>query len=95
MLLHNKDYSPSKVLTEIRFTLLRISVKGKLGRINSLVIFKTKNKGDYFFHTLNEYIFFELPKYGLAIFYFYIRDFETNREAYVTAMEIIKKVYES
>lgn len=95
MLLYNKDYSPSKVLSEIRFTLLRISVKSKLERINSLVIFKSKNKGDYFFHTLNEYIFFELPKYGLAIFYFYIRDFETNKEAYDAAMKIIKNIYES
>lgn len=93
MLLPNKDYSPSKVLTEIRYALNRIAVKGKQRSINSLVIFKTHNKSDHFLHTINDFIFFELPKYGIAIFYFYTRIFETNEAAYKEVMKIMEQVY--
>lgn len=93
MLLPNKDFSMSKVLKEIRSTLYRLSVKDKKDHINSVIIFKTKNKEDHFLHTLNEFIFLELPKYGLAIFYFYNRTFESNEAAYESAMKIIKEVY--
>jgi hypothetical protein len=93
MLLPNKDYSPSKVLTEIRKTLYRLSVRDKQGRINSVVIFKTHNESDHFFHTLNDFIFLELAKYGIAIFYFYNRTFKNNADAYKAAMKLINKVY--
>lgn len=93
MLLQNKDYSPSKVLTEIRYTLKRISIKDKSAHINSLVIFKTHNESYHFFHTLNDFIFLELPKYGIAIFYFYSQTFQTNKDAFKAAMKIIKKSY--
>lgn len=93
MLLPNKDYSPSKVLTEIRKTLYRLSVRDKQAHINSVVIFKTHNKSDHFFHTLNDFIFLELAKYGIAIFYFYNRTFKNNEAAYKAAMKLIKKVY--
>lgn len=93
MLLPNKNYSPSKALSEIRRTLYRISIKEKTEHINSLVIFKTHNKGDHFFHTLDEFIFMELPKYGIAIFYFFTRVFKTNEEAFKEAMKILKEVY--
>ena len=70
MLLPEKDFSPAKALSEIRKTLHRISVKNKERRLNSLLIFRTSNPSDHFFHTLNEFIFFEMPRYGIAIFYF-------------------------
>jgi len=93
MLLQNKDYSPRKILTEIRSTLKRISVKDKSIHINSLVIFKTTNKGYHFFHTLNEFIFFELPKYGIAFFYFYTKTFKTPKAAFKEAIKVIEKAY--
>ncbi|WP_152542447.1 hypothetical protein [Pedobacter sp. V48] len=93
ILLPNKDYSPYQVLTEIRSVLKRISVKRKVEKINSLVIFTTSNKSRHFFHTLNDFIFLELPKYQLALFYFYKREFDTPEEAHHAAMKIINKVY--
>lgn len=93
MLLPEKDYSPKKVLTEIRKTLYRLSVKDKKGNINSIIIFKTNNKTDHFFHTLNDFIFLELARYGIAIFYFYNRTFNDKEKAYKASMEIIKEVY--
>ncbi len=93
MLLPNKDYSPSKALTEIRKTLYRLSVRDKQEHINSVVIFKTHNKSDQFFHTLDDFIFLELAKYGIAIFYFYNRTFKNNEAAHKAAMKLIKEVY--
>lgn len=93
MLLPNEDYSPSKVLTEIRKTLYRLSIKDKSVSVNSLVVFKTSNNSDQFFHTLNEFIFLELARYNTAIFYFYNRIFKSNRVAYKAAMKIIREVY--
>ncbi|KQB99198.1 hypothetical protein [Pedobacter sp. Hv1] len=93
MLLPNKDYSPSRVLTEIRKILYRLSIKDKKLSLNSLVIFKTSNKSDHFFHTLNDFIFLELAKYGIAIFYFYSKSFKNSEMAYKAAMKIVKEVY--
>lgn len=93
MLLPNRDYSPYKVLTEIRSVLKRISVKRKTEKINNLIIFKTTNKSRHFFHTLNDFIFLELPKYQLAMFYFYKQTFATSEEARDAAMKIIKEGY--
>jgi hypothetical protein len=85
--------SDTKILSELRYTLKRISIKSKTKNVNSLVIFKSKNKGFYFFHSYNKFIFLELPKYGLAMLYFYDRIFEDNKEAYEEAMKLIKEVY--
>ncbi len=85
--------SPSKVISNIRLSLKRITVKSKEKQINSIVIFKTKNEGFYFFHNMNECIFLDLPKYGIALFYFYNRIFDDNQEAYNEAMKIITEFY--
>jgi hypothetical protein len=93
MLLPNKDLSPSKVGSTIRKALLRLSIKDKSRKVNSLVIFKTTNKGYHFFHTLDDFIFIEIPQYGLAMFYFYNKEFMDIKEAHTAAMQIINKVY--
>jgi hypothetical protein len=93
MLLLEKDFSPAKALSEIRKTLHRITIKNKQHHLNSLLIFKTSNLSDHFFHTLNEFIFFEMPRHGVAIFYFLNQDFPNNEAAHDAAMEIIRKVY--
>ncbi|CAD7808323.1 hypothetical protein CHRY9390_01805 [Chryseobacterium aquaeductus] len=89
----NIDYSPTKALTQIRTSQKRVTEKSKNGNENSLVIFKTKNENFYFFHQLNDYIFLELPKFGIALFYFYSRKFENTESAKNEAMEIINKIY--
>jgi len=89
----NIDYSPSKAVSEIRLAQRRVTEKSKVSNKNSLVIFKTKNESFYFFHHLNDFIFLELPKYGVALFYFYSRKFENDEVAKDEAMKIIKTVY--
>jgi len=42
---------------------------------------------------MNECIFLDLPKYGIALFYFYNRIFDDNQEAYNEAMKIITEFY--
>lgn len=85
--------TPSKVLSEIRRTQKRLTVKNKKPKINSLTIFKTKNKGFHFFHQMDEFIFLELPQYGIALFYFYKKIFETEKDGYTEARKVIDKVY--
>lgn len=93
MLLQNKDLSPSKVVSEIRKTLIRMSVKTKDSKINSLVVFKTNNKNNHFFHNLNEFIFLEIGNFGIALFYFYQKSFDTIDDARDEAMSIITQLY--
>lgn len=93
MLLQNKDYSPFQVLSAIRRSLKRLSIAKKYKHLNSLVVFKTTNKGFHFFHTIDEFIFLEFPRYQIALFYFFKEEFDTTKAAYDKAMEIIKKVY--
>jgi hypothetical protein len=93
MLLPNKDLSPSKVGSAIRKALLRLSIRDKSRKVNSLVIFTTTNTGYHLFHTLDDFIFIEIPQYGIALFYFYNREFATIKDAHAAAMEIITEVY--
>ena len=73
----------------------KTTVKSKSQYVNSLVVFKTKNQGFYFFHNMNEFIFLELPQFKVAIFYFYNKSFENELDAYNEAMKIITEVYDS
>jgi hypothetical protein len=57
------------------------------------VIFRTKNTSFYFFHGFNNFIFLELPKYQVAVFYFFNKVFETQKAAYEEAMKLIEEVY--
>jgi hypothetical protein len=89
----NINYSPGKAISQIRIAQKRITVKSKKEKQNSLVIFKTKNESFHFFHHLNDFIFLELPEYEIAMFYFYSRTFQDEKETHDTAMDIIKSVY--
>ncbi|MFV8344435.1 hypothetical protein [Flavobacterium sp. XS2P39] len=91
----NINYSPHKAVSQIRLAQKRVTTKSKDNNENSLVIFKTKNESFYFFHHLNDFIFLELPKFGVAFFYFYSREFENNEFAKDEAMKIVKSMYES
>jgi len=93
MLLPNKDWSARRVISEVRWTLNRISIKAKHININSLVVFKTSNTNNHFFHNLNEFLFLEIAQYDIAVFYFYDRVFESIEEARDEAMAIIERAY--
>lgn len=87
------EFSPEKAITQLRNAQKRVTIKSKVKNINSLVIFKTKNKNFHFFHNINDFIFIELPKFQVALFYFYSRDFENIEQAKDEATKIIAEVY--
>lgn len=89
----NINYSPSKAVSEMRRSQKRITTKSKINNLNSLIVFKTSNTSFHFFHTMDDFIFIELPQYNLALFYFYKRTFPTVKKGYKEAMKIIDKVY--
>jgi hypothetical protein len=93
MLLQNKDYTPFQVLSAIRRSLKRLSIAKKYSHLNSLVVFKTSNKGFHFFHTIDEFIFLEFPQFQIALFYFFKEEFHNTKAGHERAMEVIKKVY--
>jgi len=87
------DYSPSKAIAQIRQAQKRVTKKSKIENLNSLLLFSSKKPDFHFFHTMNEFIFIELPEFKIALFYFYSKTFNTLDEAQKEAMEIISKVY--
>ena len=89
----NINYSPAKAVSEIRRSFKRLTKKNKILNLNSLIVFKSSNKGFHFFHTMDDFIFIELPQYKLALFYFYKKVFATEKDAKDEADKIISKVY--
>lgn len=87
------EFSPEKAITQLRNAQKRVTIKSKIKNLNSLVIFKTKNKSFHFFHNINDFIFIELPKFEVALFYFYSLNFENIEQAKNEATKIIAKVY--
>jgi hypothetical protein len=92
-IIQNIELSPSKIYSQLRGSLKKLNIKSKDQKINSLVMFKTTNKSFHFFHKTEKFIFIELPKYHVALFYFLNQEFKNTKEAYNSAMKIIKKVY--
>lgn len=92
-ILDDLSLSPSKVFSNLRNSLKRIGVKLKVDRLNSLLVFKTKNPDFHFMHSANNFIFLELPKYNLALFYFLSKKFDTHQDAYDECMKIIEEQY--
>jgi hypothetical protein len=89
----NIEYSPTKAMSNLRKSLSRMTVKKKKNRLNSLVIFRTSNTNLHFFHKNNDYLFLELPKYRIAVLYFYEQIFENVYAARDAAMHVIKSHY--
>ena len=87
------NYSPSIAISQIRLAQKRVTTKSKVKNLNSLVVFKTVNKHFHFFHHLNDFIFIELPNFGVALFYFHSRTFDDNEQAKDEATKIIKRFY--
>src|SRR5680860_153293 len=87
------DYRPNKVISEIRKSAKRMTVMKKSNKLNSLLLIKTTNKDFHFFHSMDNFIFIELPKYGLAIFYFFSKEFLTHSDAQTEAHRIVEESY--
>lgn len=91
----NIELSPCKAIAQLRRSQERIKRKDKESKYYSLVFWKSQNKQPLFFHTMDEHIFFEFPKYQLAMFYFFNKEFESNFHAEKEAKDIILKIYPS
>ena len=87
------DYSPYKVISEIRKSAKRMTVMKKSNKLNSLLLIKTTNKDFHFFHSMDNFIFLELAKYGIAIFYFFKKEFLTHSDAQIEAKRIVEENY--
>ncbi len=92
-LLQDLSLSPSKVFSNLRNSLKKLSIKSKANKINSLLIFKTKNPSFHFMHSANNFIFLELPKYDIALYYFLNKEFKTHEDAHNECIEILEKAY--
>lgn len=93
MLRMDKEYTIYSVITELRRSQKRITIKNKAKHVNSLIIFKTRNSDFHFFYEMDDFIFIELSTYGISIFYFYKATFEKIEDAYNEAMKLINKYY--
>ena len=85
--------SPYKSLAQLRKSQGRIRRKEKDSKYFSLVFWKSKNKESLFFHSMDEYIFFEFPEFKMALFFFYSKEFNSNYEAETEARKIITEQY--
>ena len=86
------NYSPVKVIKQIRNSSKRISIKTKLQNVNSLIIFKSKSETFDFFHSIDNFIFLQIPECKIAMFYFLSKTYEQEFDAFNDAMEIIRSI---
>lgn len=89
----NIDLSPYKALSQLRNSQSRIKKSSKDSKYYSLVFWKSKNTDTFFFHTMDEYIYFEFPEFKMAMFYFFKKEFKSNYEAEKEAKQIIISQY--
>lgn len=94
VMLHDLSLTPAKVFSNLRKALKKISIKSKKDSLNSLLIFKTKNPDFFFFHSVNNYIYLELPEFRISLFYFFEKKFSTHQEAHNESMKIITREYQ-
>lgn len=85
--------SLSEVQDKVLNSSNRLITKSKKAKRNSLLIFKTENPDFHFFHDMDDFIFIELPRFGVAVFLFLEKEFDQQKQAHNEAMTIIGKVY--
>lgn len=90
-----RDMSVRSVTSKARLALKRISTKDKTKRANSLIVGRTIKKTFHYFHKSGQFIHLEIPTYNKAFFYFYEKEFSSDKIAKKEAMKIIKSVYEN
>lgn len=89
------EFDPYIAYDYLRSTQIRMTVKKKIHRINSLVIFDVAEPNFNFFIQPNEYIFVSLPNAKIGFFYFFKKNYTNTKEAYEEALMIIKQVFET
>lgn len=92
MLRHLSEMNPFIAYNFLRQSQNRITIKGKLERIDSLLVFKPKTSKFNFFNLPNEHIFITFPMFKIAIFYFLRKSHNSKKEALNEAYEIMTKV---
>lgn len=88
-----RDLSVRSVTSKTRLALKRIGTKNKNTRANSLIVGRTIKKTFHYFHKSGQFIHLELPTYNKGFFYFYEKEYRSDRGALKEAMKIIKSVY--
>ena len=88
-----RDMSIRSVTSKSRLALKRIATKDKGKRLNSLIVGRTIKKTFHYFHKSGQFIHLEIPTYNKAFFYFYEKEFKTDKTAKKEAMKIINSVY--
>ncbi|CAD0006729.1 hypothetical protein [Flavobacterium salmonis] len=92
---HFMELNPLKAFSFLRNSQRRITVKSKINRLNSIVLFNTAKPHFNFFNKPNEYIFVSFPMNNFALFYF-LRKVHTDLDKVgEEAIYIIGKVMET
>jgi len=92
---HFIDMDPFKALSYLRRSQRRITVKSKIDRFQSLVLFETSEPDFDFFTQPDEYIYISFPMYKIAVFYFLQKKFEDSENAFQEALYYIDGVSKS
>jgi hypothetical protein len=95
MMRHFFTMNPWKSYDWLRNAQRRITIKEKIGGINSFVVIRPRMPYFYFFNLPNEYIYISFPACRIAIFYFFKTRYKYYEDAAAEALDIIKKVIES
>jgi len=89
-----RDGSVRTVTTKTRKSLRRIGTKDKSKRISHLVVGTTKNTSFHYMHTSGDFIFLEIPLYNKIFFYFFEKEFKSEKQVSREAMKIISSNYD-
>ncbi len=92
---HFLEMNPFKALTYLRRSQRRITVKSKIDRALSLVLFQTTEAHFNFFVQPDEYIYLSLPTQKIAMFYFLREKFRNRQDPYEEALYYINAVSKS
>lgn len=90
-----RDLSVRTIMSKVRLSLKRIGTKNKKRRSNSLIVGRTIEKTFHYFHTSGQFLHLELPTYNKAFFYFYEKEYKSDRGALSSAKKIISEVYKT
>lgn len=89
----NIRYSPYKATEQLRQSQKRVTIKNKEPRFHSLITFGLSDPESHFIHSMNNFLFFSLPQFNKALFYFFNEEFDDYAIATQEARRIIKEVY--
>jgi hypothetical protein len=88
-----RDATPVQAINQLKRSMKRIGIINKTPRYKSFLQFRTTNKEFHFFHSMDNYMFLELPKHSVAFFYFFRRSFDEGLSAKLAADKIFETSY--